>query len=216
MSFHIPPQDNLDPNVVFDKGCAEWHLKDLTQRIIAELALEDMRAMALECKKAFKPIPPYDDSHTQDKFYKQARTEAEAILEVERKHVVENRATHIRNTLNRVIRSLQVMVFTEHGKGKFYVEKKLVRDCHESYIETDVTFFEVYPEGIERGEQILRVAGQLSDLSEYVPYLSEELSALYTKASNLQPETVQVVKDAETKEEKTESEETPEGDTATA
>jgi hypothetical protein len=219
MSFHIPPQDNLDPTIVFDKGCVESRLKQLTQLIIQQLVNEDLQAWVLEHRKAFKNVPPYplEDNQIQAKFYKEARAEAERILEVERKHAVKNREDHVRNTLNNVIRQLEFLVFTPQGtKGKIYTERKLVRDPRtHSFEERDVQYFET-PEGEERVAQISRVGVLMSGFDDYFPYLPKELQDLYTKASNLgNLERVVVVKNAE-KEAKTESQETPKADTTTA
>jgi hypothetical protein len=220
MSYHIQPQDNLDPSVVFDKGCAESHLKQLTHAIIYQLKWIDINNRVLEDRKAFKTpsVYPLTEDEVYEKFYKEARAEAEAIIEVERKHVVENRATHIRNTLNLAIKTLQFLVYTPRGtKGKVYTERKLIRDPRTgSFEERDVQYFESYPEGEERLNQI-SMATRNCDFSDYVPYMSEELKALWVKCGDLSHfEGGRVVKDAKTEKAKSESEEIPKADTRTA
>jgi hypothetical protein len=220
MSFHIQPQHDLDPTVVFDKGCAESHLKQLTQAIIEQLKWIDINNRVLEDRKAFKTpsIYPLTETEVYEKFHIEAQAEAEAILEVERKEVVENRANHVKNTLNNAVKTLQFLVYTSKGtKGKVYMERKLVRDPRTgSFEERDVQYFESYPEGEEKFVQICN-ASRHCGFGDYVPYMSEELKALWVKYSDLASlESGVVVKNAETEKAKIESEETPKADTATA
>lgn len=219
MSFHIPPQHDLDPTVCFDKGCVESRLKQMTQQIIEQLKWIDINNRILEDRKAFKTPSVYALTETEiyEKFHKEGRAEAEAILEVERKEVVENRANHIKNCLKNTIKTLQFLVYTSKGtKGKVYTERKLIRDPRTgSFEERDVQYFESYPEGVEKLTQISN-AGLHCGFSDYVPYMNEELKALWVKYSDLGSlELVVVVKNAE-KEAETESEKTPKADTTTA
>jgi hypothetical protein len=220
MSFHIPPQHDLDPTVCFDRGCVESRLKQMTQQIIEQLKWIDINNRILEDRKAFKTpsVYPLTETEIYEKFHKEARAEAERILEVERKEAVENRANHIKNCLNNAIKTLQFLVYTSKGtKGKICTERKLVRDPRTgSYEERDVQYFESYPEGVEKLEQITR-AGLHCGFSDYEPYMSGELKVLWLKYLDLAGlERVVVVKDAKTEKAKSESEETPKADSATA
>jgi len=220
MNYHIQPQHDLDPSVVFDKGCAESHLKQLTQAIIEQLKWIDINNRVLEDKKAFKTpsVYPFSETEIYEKFHKEAQAEAEAILEVERKETVENRANHIKNCLKNAIKTLQFLVYTSKGtKGKIYTERKLVRDPRTgSFEERDVAYFESYPEGVEKLSQISNATLHCG-FSDYVPYMNEEVKALWLKCGDLQSlECVVVVKDAKTEKAKSESEETPKADTPTA
>ncbi len=202
MSYLINPQsgEGISPTQVFDKGCAETRLRELTTNIIQILVQRDVKALALEHKRAFEAVPPYPlkDDEILEKFYKDARKEAERILEAERKNVVDQRAEYIKNTLKIVIRQLQMLVQTEHGKGKLYIERKVVQDNSGSYRERDVTYFEFYPEGVERAEQIGRVSEKLSAIRDYIPYLNAELAELWKQASDLANLEI-VRKDADTR-----------------
>lgn len=191
--MNIEPRNGfeLSPNAVFDEGCAETRLKELTLLFITKFATEDMEKIADEARRAFKPIPPYehggDSTFLYEKFGEQARKEALKILEAERKAVVEYRAESIKNTLNIIIRQLRFLVFTEHGKGKIYIRKVPIEGKvgQNAPSEREVEYFESYPEGVEHLERIWRVRNCFTPLNDFVPYMSVELRELWMQARAL-------------------------------
>jgi len=206
MSIEPRSGQTLSPNAVFDEGCAETRLKELTLLFITKFAHEDMEKIADEARRAFKPIPPYEhggDTFLYEKFGEQARKEALKILEAERKAVVEYRAEYIKNTLNIIIRQLRFLVFTDKGKGKIYIKKMQIegRIGQNAPSEREVSYFESYPEGIEHLERIGRVLNRLSELNDYVPYLSVELRDHWIQAKALA--NLETVREWEKKDAKT-------------
>ena len=188
MSYLVTPRNSegLSPTMVFDQGCAESRLKELTNLIIQKFVEEDLKIWAKEHRLKGETVPIYPSEQIHEKFYEKARREAERILEAERHNVVEQRSEYIKTTLRLTIKRLQFLVMTEHGKGKIYVEKKLEPDARGNYKETDVPYFESYPEGIARLEQIDGVRSRISEFRDYVPYFSdEELKQLWKEALDL-------------------------------
>jgi len=191
MSFRVPPRTgNIDPTSVFDEGCAESRIEELTKLIIAKLTEEDLKAFALSYKKKFEAVPlyPLNATEIRDKFYEKARKEAVKILEQERKNCVEERSQYIKNTLNLIIKQLRLIVYTEHGKGKFYVKKEPLKGVlpKDAPLERDVMYFEGdNAAGIERYQQICRVLGRLGEFQDYEPYMNQELLDLWNEASQL-------------------------------
>lgn len=214
MTYRINPAngDSLSPCQVFDRGCYESRLNQLTHAIIEQLKWIDINNRILEDRKAFRTpsVYPLTEDEIYAKFHEEARAEAERVIDAERRNVVEYQTTHIRNSLKNAIKTLQFLVYTSKGtKGKVYTERKLVRDPRTgSFEERDVQYFESYPGGEEKFAQICN-AGLHCGFGDYVPYMSEELKALWVKYKDLEHlESGVVVKDAETKEETTESQET--------
>ena len=191
MTFLIEPRsgENLSPTAVFDGQCAESRLEELTKQIMQIFVHEDLENFAMEHKKAFKPIPlyPLNEAEINEKFYEKARKEAERILSQERRNVVEQRSQYIKNTLNIIIRQLRLLVFTEHGKGKIYLKKEPISgQCHPNNpSEREIFYFETYPEGIERYNQIMQQKGRLNEFEDYFAYMTQDLIELYQQASAL-------------------------------
>jgi hypothetical protein len=188
MSFHIRPQDNPDPNTVFDKGAAESRVNELTRVIVGVLVEADGKKWAKECRLAGEPITPYplvNEGEIMEKFGQEAYEEALKILEQERKNVVAERTPYIKDVLNRVIKRLSFLTWTPHGKGKTYIAKKFVPD-RDGYgmEERDIAYFET-PEGEERQREIDLVRDQLSEFWDYIPYMDADTHKLWDKAYDL-------------------------------
>jgi len=175
--------------MIFDEGCAKSRVEELTRLLISNFACEDMEKMADEQRRAFKPVLPYplNDQEILAKFSEKARQEAFKILEAERKALVEYRAESIKNTLNIIIRQLRFLVFTAEGKGKIYIRKVPIegKTGQNAPSEREVEYFESYPEGIEHLERIGRVLNCFREVNDFVPYMNEELTALYQQARGL-------------------------------
>jgi len=191
--------------MIFDEGCVKSWLTETTNKLISLYAMEETQKMADEQRRAFKPIvgdPRYSDfTFISEKFGEKARQEALKILEAERKAFVEARAESIKNTLTIVIRQLKFLVFTDKGKGKIYIRKVPIEGKvgQNAPSEREVSYFESYPEGIEHLERIGRVLNCFAELNDYVPYMNEELTALYQQARDLASlERVWEKKDAKT------------------
>jgi hypothetical protein len=189
MSFLIQPASgDLSPSVVFDEGCRESRIRELTDKIVNYILLQrELKAWALEHKKRFENIPTYPLQENYARLYEEAHKEAVRIVEQERKNVVEARTNYIKTTLNLAIRNLRGLTFTEKGKGKVYIEKKLVPSysgC--GYDERDILYFEKYPEGEQRFQQISQAISRVSEFRDYLPYFSGELTALWKEFSELE------------------------------
>lgn len=189
MSFLIQPASgDLSPSVVFDEGCRESRIRELTDKILhCILQQREEKAWALEHKKRFENIPTYPLQENYARLYEEAHKEAVRIVEQERKNVVETRTNYIKTTLNLIIRRLRFLTFTEHGKGKVYVEKKLVPayDGY-GYDERDISYFEKYPEGEQIFQQISAAISRVSEFRDYVEYFSDDLKALWKEFSKLE------------------------------
>jgi len=195
MSYLITPRTNADPTSVFNERCAESRLEELTKQVMQILIEQDQENFAMEHRKAFKQgFPQYslNEAEIKEKFYEKAYKEAMRIIDQERRNVVEQRSEYIKNTLNIIIRQLRLLVYTESGKGKIYLKKVPVEGHvgENSPSERDILYFETYPEGIERHEQIGRVLSRLSEFSDYIGYASLELQQLYRQAIDLRPEII--------------------------
>jgi len=189
MSFLIQPASgDLSPSVVFDEGCRESRIRELTDKIVNYILLQrELKAWALEHKKRFETIPPYRLEENYARLYEEAHKEAERIVEQEKKNVVLARTIYIRNTLNLIIRRLRFLTFTEHGKGKVYIEKKFVHaDRGSGYDERDIPYFEKWPDGEQRFQQINAAISRVSEFRDYVEYFSDELTALWKEFSELE------------------------------
>lgn len=189
--FIIKPQDNLSPTQVFDEGCAESRLEELTQLIMEKLVEKDLKQFAREHREKHEPVPPYPYNEIQIReiFYEKARAEAIRVLEQERKNVVKARENYIKNTLNHIIRQAKLLVFTADGKiGKIYRKKEPIVGSvpRDSPSFRDVEYFEDdCPAGRERYEQIVRLKGRLAEFNQYSAYMSPELQSLLAEANNL-------------------------------
>lgn len=190
MNYLIEPA-TPSPTEVFEKGCYESRLRELTNKIIEYvLKPQEMKAWVRKYREAFETPPPFPVDFQEQiyaKFYEQARKEAERIIEKERQNVVDERTDYIRNTLNLTIRRLRFLMFTEHGKGKIFIEKKLVHAAKGSgYDEQEIAYFEKYPEGEQRFQQINASISRMSEFRDYLPYFSGELTALWKEFSELE------------------------------
>jgi hypothetical protein len=203
MSARSP--ETLGHAQLFDEGCTSSRLKELTQGFIGQYVKEDLKAWALEHKKAFSEIPlyPLNEEEIQNKFYEKARGEALKILEEERKNYVDYLTSYIRTTLQSLIRRLRPLVYGIDEKGKscklkIIIERKIVRDDERrTFEERDVQY--VGDNETERYNQIVLLQSRLNEFPDYVPYMSQELRELYSEASNLANLEV-VRKDAKTQE----------------
>jgi hypothetical protein len=187
--FIIPPADYLEPTQVFDKGCYETRLKQLTEMVLAKLIEQDMKQFALEYKKQFQEIPLYPYEEARVRFYEKARGEAQKIIEAERHKVVEARKDYIKTTLNLIIRQAKLLVFTDKGKGKIYKKREAIEGVlfkDDTRVFRDVFYFEDdNPAGRERVIQIAHLQSRLGEFEDYVPYMDAELQKLYAEAKNL-------------------------------
>jgi len=218
MTLRMNPRggDTIHPCQVFDRACYESRLDELTHAIIEQLKWIDIDARVLEDRKAFRTpsVYPLTEDEVYAKFHVEARAEAEKVIEVERKSVVEYQANHMKICLKNAIKTLQFLVYTPRGtKGKVYRERKIVLNPRTHHFEErDVSYFESYPEGEERLLQISNAGLHCDGFDRYVPYMSEELKALWLKFSDLSHlESGVVVKDDKAK---SESEETAKTDSS--
>lgn len=186
-SYLITPRTDADPTSVFNEKCAESRLEELTKLIIAIYIEEDLKTWAKEHRLKGENVPPYPQDQIKEKFYEKARQEAIKILEQEKRNVVENRAKYIENTLNIIIKQLRLLVYTEHGKGKVYLKKVPVEGNvgQSNPHERDIMYFETYPEGIERYQQIGQQKSRIEEFNDYFEFMNEDLAALYQQASAL-------------------------------
>jgi hypothetical protein len=188
---HIEAKDgqNLSPSQVFEQTAYAERLKQLYNTIVSLMAHEEMRQIAMEHKKRFETPPSYEYSFSQleERFGKEAMGEAMEIIEIERRNVVEEMSDYMRDTLNSIIRQLRFLVYGENGKGKIYLKKVPVEgSVHPNQpSERDILYFETYPEGVQRYNEIERQKGRLLEFEQYFAYMNQELVALYQQASTL-------------------------------
>ena len=189
MSYIIQPQ-NIDPTRVFDKGCYESRVRELSNLILEQLVSEDVKKFAKECRQSGEVVTPYplNEIEIRAKFGETAKTEALRIVEEERRLCVAERADYIKNTLKIVIKRLRFLVFTDKGtKGKIIIEdNKSIRDIDGTgFHKGSLTYFETLDGGVERLQQIGGVTSKLSEFVDYLPYMTDDLLALYTEAQDL-------------------------------
>lgn len=193
----------LNPSQVFDKGCAETRLREVTSQLIQQYVKEDLEKFALEYKKAFKPVPPYplNESEIVEKFGYTAETEARKILEQERKNLVDFQSEYIKDVLERTIRKLRWLVYNGAEKVKIILDKE------PSYRATskdapsmrDIMYFGDHD--FERYEAFCRTRDVLEKFRDYRPYFNEELLGLWNEAMELSNlEVVEKAKEKESKE----------------
>ena len=183
-----PASGDLSPSVVFDEGCRESRIRELTDKILyCILQQREEKAWALEHKKRFENIPTYPLQENYARLCEEAHKEAVRIVEQERKNVVEARTNYIKTTLNLTIRNLRLLTYTKDGKGKVFIEKKLVPAYRGSgYDEREIPYFEKWPEGEQRFQQINQAISRVSEFRDYVEYFSDELKALWKEFSELE------------------------------
>jgi len=189
--FHILPNNSVSSSMVFEPSGYSNRLEELYKQIVNILALEEMQQIAMEAKKRFETPPPYDYTFPQleERFGRQAMAEARAILEEERRLVVENMAPYIKATLENLIPRLRNIVFGVDKKGKPFkrkirVAKMTVEDGSGkgNYIVTDVQSFDGDIEAFQHYE---RLASRVGEFNAYASYMPSDLAQLYAEARDL-------------------------------
>lgn len=184
--------ESLDHMKVFSPGCVETRLRELEAMLLQHYVKEDLESFVLECRKQFKTVPmyPLDQAQIIEKFGEKARTEALAILETERKNLVDYQTEHIKGVLQRTIKKLRLQVYAVDEYMKPY-KLNIIRDKEPvggaipigNPIMRDI--FYVRDHDVERYESICRTQGVLSQFNDFVPYFSSELAELWREAQGL-------------------------------
>lgn len=182
--------ETLDYTQVFDKGCVDSRLHELTMHFISEFAFDDMRARAKAQRLAGEPTTnyPLNQAETIEKFTERAKVKALKTVEQERKNLVDYQTPYIKMVLERVLKRLRYMVYNVDEKGKvskvkIVMEKIAQADNRGQWETRDVQY--VGNRDIERFESICRILEQASQFNGYVPYFNEEVSKLWKEVSEL-------------------------------
>lgn len=172
--------NELSPIQVFDSGCAESRVRELTGHIIEEYVEADLKRHAKEYLRNFEPVPPYPLNNAQilEKFGSIARQEALKILEQEKKNIVDFQSPYIKKVLQTYLKQLKFVLFDDQKPFKRYEEEVWKPDSNgENPRKTVVSY--------TRSEIIHRWTARLTDFSDFRPYLNDELSALWKEADAL-------------------------------
>lgn len=176
---------NLDHMKVFDEGCVKSRLKDLTVHFIAKFATEDMRRLAEEQRRAFQPVTPYpfNPEEVQEKFFEQAKKEAEKILEIERQNLVDHESDYITKMLKARIKTLKELVYDNNAnKLKMYAERTVNADSSGRWDMRDIVYVG------NHNFALLTLIGNASPphyLNDYEAYMNDEVKALFNEANSL-------------------------------
>lgn len=170
---------------VFEKGCAESRVKELTERFISEMALEDMRQMAKAQRLAGEPVGmyPLGQQETIAKFSAPARVKALETLEIDRKNCVDAKSPYITKVLKDCIRQLKNLLSESNGQPFFrrtFTEKLAIPHVHRG---NDSSTY--YSEAFFSYEAYLQRASRYWEFTEYSAYFSEELKALWQECHDL-------------------------------
>ena len=199
---------------VFERGCAESRVRELTDRYISELALEDGRQIAKAQRLAGDPVTPYhlNQQETIATFRGPARVKAFETLEQDRKTLVDAKSPFITIVLKNCIRQLKNLL-SEEGDLFFrrtFTDKIAIPHTHGP---NDSSTY--YSEASFTYDAYLQRASRFSEFGEYLPYLSEDLKTLWQECHDLSLEIArkELLASAKTQEtaetEKTEKTETP-------
>lgn len=169
---------------VFEKGCAESRVRELTDRYISELALEDMRQMAKAQRLAGEAVTPYplNRQDTIAKFTEKARMKALETLERDRKTLVDEKSPYITIVLKNCIRQLKNLLSEEGGLffRRTITDKIAIPHTHGP---NDSSTY--YSEASFTYDAYLQRASRFSEFAEYSPYFSEDLKALWQECHDL-------------------------------
>lgn len=170
----------ISPLEVFDAGCAESRVRELTGHIIEEYVAVDLKRHAMEYKRNFEPVPPYplDNNQIFEKFGNMARQEAIKILEQEKKNVVDARTPHILLVLKTYIKQLRFVLLDDGKPFKTYQE--------ESWRPDDTGSRQKVSTSYSRIQIIRRWRGNLAGYSDFRPYLNPEVEALWKESEALE------------------------------
>jgi len=172
--------DTISALEVYDSGCAESRVRELTGHIIEEYVAVDLKRHAKEYMRNFEPVPPYplDNNQIVEKFGSIAREEALKILEQEKKNVADFRSPHIQLILKTYIKQLKYVLLDDGHPFKAYAEETMRGDSFgNNPIKTAVSY--------TRSEIIQRWEGNLAGEKDFRPYLNVELQALWREADAL-------------------------------
>ena len=172
--------NSLSPIQVFDLGCAESRVRELTDLFIGEFAIEHMRELAMKQKRAFEAVTPYpyDTTQQREMFYERARTEALKILEQEKKNVADFRSPHIQLILKTYLKQLKYVLLDDGKPFKTCPEESWCPDYTGTSMQKVVTNY-------SRSQLIDRWEGNLAGEKDFRPYLNVELQALWNEADAL-------------------------------
>lgn len=172
--------EEMSPTDVFDFGCAESRVRDLTQQRIGELVAVDLKRHAMEYMRNFEPVPPYplDNAQIFEKFGNIAREEALKILEQEKTNCVAFRTPYIQLVLKTYIKQLKYLLLDDGKPFKTCVEESWCPDYSGTSMQKTVTSY-------SRSQIIKRWDARLSEFSDFRPYLNPDVEALWREADAL-------------------------------
>lgn len=176
--------EGLSPSQVFDCGCAKTRVQELTELLIGEYALEDMRKLADKQKRAFEAVTPYPYvDQIRERFFERARQEALRILEVERKNVADFHTPALKRYLETYMKQLR---FVLDDRKPFPVYQE------ESW---NLTLQAKTVTAYSKHEIINRFSHLLQGFVDFRPYLNEELTAMWKEADMLASQETFVVQE---------------------
>ena len=170
----------ISPLEVFDVGCAESRVRELTGHIIEEYVAVDLKRHAKEYMRNFEPVPPYplDNNQIVEKFGSIARQDALKILEKEKKNVADFRSPHIQLILKTYLKQLKYVLLDDGKPFKTCPEESWCPDYTGTSMQKVVTNY-------SRSQIIDRWEGNLAGEKDFRPYLNVELQALWDEADAL-------------------------------
>ena len=172
--------DTISALEVYDSGCAESRVRELTGHIIEEYVAVDLKRHAKEYMRNFEPVPPYplDNNQIVEKFGSIAREEALKILEQEKKNVADFRSPHIQLILKTYIKQLTYVLLDDGKPFKTCPEESWCPDYSGTSMQKTVTNY-------SRSQIIDRWEGNLAGEKDFRAYLNPELQALWDEADAL-------------------------------